>query len=141
MAVRRRLPPGAKQRSRELRGRRTDAEGLLWWKLRALNRRGFHFRRQVPFKGYTLDFAEHSGSVVIELDGDQHGQTTQRRHDAVRDGVIAREHYLVLRFWNYEIFGNLDGVAEQIVREVVARRPPPEIREERISTSPQGGGD
>jgi very-short-patch-repair endonuclease len=94
------LDPKARNTARRLRGEMPDAERLLWWRLREANRNGFHFRRQVPIRGYFADFAEHSAKVIIELDGSQHGDTSRHTHDAVRDCVIAAEGYCVLRFPN-----------------------------------------
>ncbi len=56
-------------RSRSLRATATDHERELWSRLRALNRLGYHFRRQAPFQSYFLDFVEHGAKLVIELDG------------------------------------------------------------------------
>jgi very-short-patch-repair endonuclease len=71
--MRKTLKPEVIARARQLRNDRPDMERLLWWTLRAFNRFGYHFRRQVPLKGYFLDFAEHKSKVTIELDGEQHG--------------------------------------------------------------------
>jgi very-short-patch-repair endonuclease len=102
----------------------TDAEGLLWWKLREQNSRGFHFRRQAPFRGYVLDFAEHGAKLAVEVDGSQHGEPAQAGHDAVRDRVLANEGYLVLRFATVEVFNELERVMETILRAADARRAP-----------------
>jgi very-short-patch-repair endonuclease len=131
--------PGTIHRSRELRSVQTDMEGLLWWKLRELNKHGYHFRRQVPLRGYFLDFAEHSARIAIELDGGQHGTDQAVEYDAIRDRAIGAEGYLVLRFLNEDIRTNLNRIVELIVYEADLRRPPPEAL--RASTSPQGGGD
>jgi very-short-patch-repair endonuclease len=125
--------------ARRLRGNMPKAEGLLWWKLRDLNRHGFHFRRQVPIRGYFADFAEHSAKLVVELDGSQHGTDEHHNRDIVRDRVIAAEGYCVLRFWNDDVLRNLDAVVETIMRCAEQRRPPPGAL--RAPTSPQGGGD
>ncbi|HEY2032142.1 MAG TPA: DUF559 domain-containing protein [Rhizomicrobium sp.] len=125
--MRKRLNAGTINRARRLRGSPTDMEGLLWWKLRELNAQGYHFRRQVPMRGYFLDFAEHSGRVAIELDGSQHGLSENIAHDARRDRAIEDEGYRVLRFWNGEIKDNLDGIVEAILREIDQRRPPTRI--------------
>ncbi|MBI3678112.1 MAG: endonuclease domain-containing protein [Proteobacteria bacterium] len=123
--MRKRLKRGTINRSRELRRNTTDAEGLLWWKLRELHQRvGLHFRRQVPFRGYILDFAEHSARLVIELDGYQHGTDEHRARDIERDEVLSREGYLVLRFSNADVFRDLAGVAEFVLSEAVKRRCP-----------------
>ena len=125
--MRKRLKTGTINRARRLRGSRSDMERLLWWKFRELNARGFHFRRQVPMRGYFLDFAEHSGRVAIELDGNQHGFRNNVARDERRDRAIEAEGYIVLRFWNAEVRENLDGVVEAILREIGKRRPPTRI--------------
>ncbi|MBS0279469.1 MAG: DUF559 domain-containing protein [Proteobacteria bacterium] len=122
--MRKRLKAGTIKRARRLRASRPDMERLLWWKLRALNAHGYHFRRQVPMRGYFVDFAEHSGRLAIELDGSQHGLRGNLAHDAARDRAIEEEGYRVLRFWNAEVVRNLDGILETILREIDQRRPP-----------------
>jgi very-short-patch-repair endonuclease len=113
-----------RNRARALRGDMPKVEGLLWWKLREMNRNGFHFRRQVPIHGYFADFAEHGAKLVIELDGEQHGADEHRERDILRDRVISVEGYLVMRFWNHDVLRNLDTVVEAILREAERRRPP-----------------
>jgi very-short-patch-repair endonuclease len=103
------------QRARELRRNMSEPEIMLWSRLRRLRDRGFHIRRQVPFRGYYLDFACHARRLVIEVDGFQHGDDAQAAHDAVRDRILARQGYRVLRFWAGEVRGNLGGVMDQIV--------------------------
>jgi very-short-patch-repair endonuclease len=124
-------------RARQLRRNATGVEKRLWWKLRELNAQGYHFRRQSPFRAYTLDFVEHDARLVIELDGGQHGEATRRSRDTHRDAVLASQGYRTLRFWNSEVVENIEGVFETIVRELEARRPPPDPL--RGSTSPQRG--
>src|SRR5665213_690440 len=72
-------------RARELRRDSTEVEERLWWKL--LELRGYHFRRQAPFRSYVLDFVEHGARLVIELDGSQHGEDAHRARDEKRDGL------------------------------------------------------
>jgi very-short-patch-repair endonuclease len=47
---------------------------------------------------------------AVELDGSQHGGERDRR----RDAFLARQGYLVLRFWNLEVLTNMDGVLETV---------------------------
>ncbi len=113
-----------RSRRSNLRRDRTDMEGLLWWKLREYNRRGYHFRRQVPVCGYFLDFADHLSHVAIELDGSQHGFDRNRAYDAVRDRACSkRRAILSCDFWNDEVWCNLDGVVESIIRAADSRSP------------------
>jgi very-short-patch-repair endonuclease len=48
--------------------------------------------------------------LVVELDGGQHSEET----DAARTRFLEAEGYRVIRFWNNEVLGNLDGVLERI---------------------------
>ena len=49
----------------------TQPEIWLWGRLKRLHERGYHFRRQRPFKGYYLDFVCIDRMLVVELDGGQ----------------------------------------------------------------------
>ena len=90
---------------RELRRTATEAERLLWWKLRVLNKLGYHFRRQAPFRSYTLDFVEHNARLVIELDGGQHNTNEHRVRDKKRHYLLASEGYRTDSWnWNNEVF-------------------------------------
>jgi very-short-patch-repair endonuclease len=40
--------------------------------LKRLRERGFHFRRQRPFRAYYLDFVCFDRRLVVEVDGGQH---------------------------------------------------------------------
>jgi very-short-patch-repair endonuclease len=110
-------------RARRLRRDATEHEKRLWYKLRELKPFGYHFRRQSPFQNYTLDFVEHDAKLVIELDGEQHGDATHREHDEKRDAILTSQGYLTLRFWNSEISENLDGIVDRIFRELQQRSP------------------
>jgi very-short-patch-repair endonuclease len=97
-------------RARDLRNAMTEPEVILWSRLKRLRSKGFHIRRQVPFRGYYLDFACLERRVIIEVDGAHHADDAQAAHDAVRDAVLKREVFRVLRFWNSDVRQNLDGV-------------------------------
>ena len=92
----------------------TQPEIFLWSRLKRLRAKGFHIRRQVPFRGYYLDFTCFERRIVIEVDGAHHGEGGQAAHDAVRDAVLQREGFRVLRFWNNAVRQNLDGVMASI---------------------------
>lgn len=90
-------------------------EVRLWARLKRLRALGFHVRRQAPFRGYYLDFVCFDRRIVIEVDGSQHGEDEHRRHDAVRDAVIEREGFRVLRFWTYSVREDIDAVMDVII--------------------------
>ncbi len=98
--------------ARELRKLQTDAEAILWSRLRNRQMAGRKFRRQVPLLGYVADFASLDAKVVIELDGGQHAE--QLEADAKRTRVLEAVGFLVLRFWNADVLANLEGVLETI---------------------------
>ncbi|MDP1735969.1 MAG: DUF559 domain-containing protein [Caulobacter sp.] len=101
-------------RARELRANMTPMEVRPWKRPRTLRAEGLHFRRQTPFRGYYLDFVCFSRRLVVELDRGQHSDEPQEAHDTVRDAVLKREGFQVLRFWNSQVRENMDGVMYNI---------------------------
>ena len=100
-------------RARSLRNATTDTERYLWQRLRLRQLDGFRFRRQAPIGRYVADFVCLEAKLVIELDGGQHQQQSQ--NDKCRDGVLERQGYRVLRFWDNEVFQQTDAVLEKIL--------------------------
>jgi very-short-patch-repair endonuclease len=111
------IPDWQRMAARRLRREMTDAEQKLWQALRANRFRGAGFRRQAPLGPYIADFVCHALKMVIEVDGGQHSGS---EHDERRDAWMAREGYKVLRFWNNEVLGNLEGVLDRIGREIAS---------------------
>jgi very-short-patch-repair endonuclease len=105
----------ADERARSLRKRMMPQEVRLWQHLRALRSSGHHFRRQAPIEGYIVDFACFRCRLVIEVDGSQHGATEHARRDAIRDATLTKAGFRVLRIWNNEVDGNLDGVIQAVM--------------------------
>jgi very-short-patch-repair endonuclease len=101
--------------ARSLRKNMTLQEVKLWAQLRKLRPQGFHFRRQAPLEGYVLDFVCFKYRLIVEADGAQHGEEAGVERDARRDAFFERNGFRVLRFWNHEIDGELDGVVETIL--------------------------
>lgn len=92
----------------------TSAERLLWSKLRSRQMVGAKFRRQHPLGPYILDFVCIERRLVIEVDGSQHAEAAQADHDERRTAFLADRGYRVLRFWNNEVTGNIEGVWDVI---------------------------
>ncbi len=101
------------RRAKNMRADPTDAEKLLWEKLRAKRLNGHKFRRQMPIDSFIVDFACFKSKLVIELDGGQHDE--QSSYDEFRTAVINQEGYRVIRFWNDVVFENTDGVLSTIL--------------------------
>ena len=98
--------------ARELRKHGTDAELLLWRSLRDCQLAGVKFKRQQPIERYIVDFVAFASKLIIEVDGSQHMES--RCNDEERDACLRRNGFIVLRFWNNEVFENLTGVLEVI---------------------------
>lgn len=109
-------------RARDMRRSMSGPEVILWSRLKRLRARGWHVRRQAPFRGYFLDFVCFSRRLVIEVDGSQHAEDGQAAHDKVRDRVLAREGFETLRVWAGQVARDLDGVMDSIVL-ALERRP------------------
>ena len=95
----------------------TEAEGLLWGKLRGRQLEGTKFRRQQqqPIHDYIVDFVSFEHQLVIELHGGQHARMKER--DRERDRILQESGFRVLRFWNNDVLNNTDGVL-QVVRKM-----------------------
>jgi very-short-patch-repair endonuclease len=98
--------------ARRLRRGQTDAERVLWLRLRDRRLNGWKFKRQVPIDRYVADFCCADGRLIIELDGGQHSTSTEA--DAKRTEILEAMGYLVLRFWNNDVLKNTNGVLEAI---------------------------
>ena len=107
---------------RKLRNSATDAERHLWQYLRGRQMEGCKFRGQHPFGDYVLDFVCLERKLVIELDGGQHADNVQ--YDQSRTQRLEQSGFRVTRFWNNEVFDNIEGVAEVILAHLQDRATP-----------------
>ncbi|MBM3488269.1 MAG: endonuclease domain-containing protein [Alphaproteobacteria bacterium] len=115
------MPDVHLERARALRVGMTDAELRLWHRLRRKQNDGVRFRRQVPIGPWIADFVCFRARLVVELDGGQHATDRGAARDAARDRWFADNDFAVLRFWNDDVLGNLDGVLQTIVSETDRR--------------------
>ena len=111
----------SKHLARAMRRRMTDAEMRLWFHLRPMRQRGLAFRRQSTVAGYILDFEYRKAKLGLEVDGSQHDQAEARTYDADRESDLAKEGYMILRFWNYDVPHSTDEIVDHIVRVATAR--------------------
>ena len=103
-----------KQPSRDLRNNMTDAEQLLWQRLRRKQILGLQFYRQKPILNFIVDFYCPAANLVIECDGGQHYTAEGLEADRARDQALAQLGLNVLRFDNRQILTKIDGVVEKI---------------------------
>jgi very-short-patch-repair endonuclease len=97
---------------KNLRKNQTDAETLLWRRLRNRQLEGFKFRRQHSFDPYIVDFVCIEKRLIVELDGGQHALAVEA--DEHRTKFLEQKGFRVVRFWNNEVLGNTEAVLERI---------------------------
>lgn len=116
----------------ELRKNTTDTEKILWHCLRNRQIANLKFRRQVPIGKYVADFMCKDKKIIVELDGGGHLEDEQIKHDLKRKQFLESEGYKIIRFFNTDIFQNLEGVIDSLISEAFAPLSP--------TLSPKGRG-
>jgi very-short-patch-repair endonuclease len=86
--------------AKRLRRKPTPAEQRLWKVLKTLKLNGSHFRRQVAFGPYIVDFVCHGARLVVEVDGGIHRLPEVAARDAEREAWLTRRRYAVVRITN-----------------------------------------
>jgi len=99
--------------AKRLRRQQTDAERILWFRLRGRRLLGWKFKRQVPIDRFIVDLVCADAKLIVELDGSQHAVRTLQ--DEERTKTLEAMGYLVLRFWNNDVMRNIEGVLEEIL--------------------------
>jgi very-short-patch-repair endonuclease len=102
-------------RARSLRRRSTRAEWVLWLALRDRRLGGLKFARQQPLGPYYADFVCRERRLIIEVDGGQHADSASDRR---RDAYLNTLGYRVVRVWNNEVLGNLEGALQMLASEL-----------------------
>ncbi len=101
-----------------LRNRSTSAEAALWDILKAKNLDGSKFRRQHSIGNYIVDFYCPSEKLIIELDGDPHGEYHKINKDENRDKYLESLGFTVIRFENRFVFQEPEYIIDEI-RKVI----------------------
>jgi very-short-patch-repair endonuclease len=109
----------------------TEAEKLMWSKLRDRRLDGVKFKRQTPIAGYIVDFVALDLKLIVEIDSGQHAERAAEdaartkvlrakvlRTKVLRTKVLEQSGYRVVRFWNHDVLGNIEGVLEALVQEL-----------------------
>ena len=113
-----------KENSRSLRNnmfvlwlsRRTDAERLLWSKIRNRQIKDYRFIRQKIIGNYIVDFYCPKECLIIELDDGHHYTDDGIQKDEVRDKFLSGLGFRVLRFSDRDILKNINGVIDEILK-------------------------
>jgi very-short-patch-repair endonuclease len=115
------------ERARFMRKEMSEPETQMWLALRAKRFESVKFRRQKVVGNYIVDFAARDPMLVIEIDGDSHGETAV--YDADRTRYLESCGYRVVRFGNSDVMTNLEGVLTELQR-VIETAPLPTLSPE-----------
>ena len=110
--------PKWKNRRRSLRKNQTETETILWIYLCNRKLNDTKFFRQYSIGNYIIDFYCPKKKLAIEIDGGQHTLDKVEEHDKKRTEYLKTKEIRVIRFWNNEVFENIDGVIDRIVEEL-----------------------
>lgn len=113
-----------KQLSRTLRRNMTDAERLLWSKMRGRQLKGFQFYRQKIIGNSIADFYCTKSKLVREVDGGNHYSDEGKEKDHLRDDYMKGAGMTVMRFSDREVLNNIDAVVEEIGRQLQLKNLP-----------------
>ncbi|PLX28833.1 hypothetical protein C0581_00905 [Candidatus Parcubacteria bacterium] len=106
------------QRRKKLRSYSTKAEIILWQRLKN-KQLGVKFRRQFNIGFWIVDFYCHELKLIIEVDGWIHSETKEKiTHDIMRQKILEKEGYVVMRFSNDKVLNNTDLVVLNISKLV-----------------------
>lgn len=101
--------------ARENRNHPTEAESLLWERLRN-GKVGKKFNRQHIIGPFIVDFACLEIKLIIEVDGGYHSEPRQALSDEERTAELNKLGFWVIRFENEEIIHNIDQVIQNICK-------------------------
>ena len=90
----------------------TKEEKHLWYDF--LDHYPEKFLRQKIVGKYIVDFYCSKAKLVIELDGSGHSTENGKQYDTERTFYLEQFGLKVVRFSNFEIINNFDGVCEYI---------------------------
>lgn len=111
-------PPESFSKAQFLRTVMTNAENLLWEKLKNNQFHGLKFRRQHPVHLFIADFYCHKYRLIIEIDGGYHESEIQRKKDEERTQLLMDNDLTVIRFSNEEVENNMTEVLTRL-RKVI----------------------
>ena len=98
--------------AKDLRNNMTKEERHLWYDF--LRTYPIRFQRQKVLGKYIADFYCAEAKIVIELDGSQHYEDSNRVQDVERTAFLESYGLTVIRIPNNEVNQNFRGICEYI---------------------------
>ena len=123
-------------KARKLRKSMSEAERLLWSRLKIRMGDDLTFKRSVGIKPYVLDFFCHEAQLAIEVDGAHHGLGDRPNRDERRDLFFERLGIFTYRIPAADVYRNADAVADGIRLLALERCQEPHHHAARASRSP-----
>ncbi|MBE6663668.1 MAG: DUF559 domain-containing protein [Ruminococcaceae bacterium] len=102
--------------AQKLRKDMTPEERRLWYDF--LKKLPITINRQKNIGTYIVDFFISSKRIAIEIDGVGHGEEEQYKKDVIRDEELNKIGITVLRYQNYDINKNFNGVCRDILKKL-----------------------
>jgi len=115
--------PRLKQIARKLRKDMTLSEILLWQHIKGKQLLGYDFHRQKPINEYVVDFYCPRLKLILEIDGDSH--EGKEEADKIRQEKLESLSLTVMRFWDWDVKSNVDGIVEHLREWIEAHRTHP----------------
>ena len=107
------------ENARKLRKEMTPQERKLWYLF--LRKYPVKIYKQRIIGPYIADFYCASARLVIEIDGSQHYDDTEREYDAKRSAYMEKMGLTVIRFSNADINSRFGRVCESIHQQLQQR--------------------
>jgi len=120
-----------KDSSRQLRKDMTEAEQVIWYRVRRKQIMDVQFYRQKPLLNFIVDFYCAKARLVIELDGSQHLTKEGLAKDKQRTEAIEKHGITLIRFYNNQVMNETESVLEHIYNILNTLIPSPSGREAR----------
>ncbi len=108
--------PNLTKNAKILRKNMTKEERHLWYDF--LKTLPITVNRQKVIGNYIVDFYIASSKLVIELDGSQHYEDKYKEADIIRDKYLNNLSITVLRYSNYDVNNNFEGVCRDILKHI-----------------------
>lgn len=102
-----------KENARKNRANMTEAEKMLWERLRCYPR-PLRFRRQHIIGDYIVDFVCLEKMLVVEVDGEYHSTDEQKALDELRTENLNSVDFSVVRFTNEQVINHINDVVAHI---------------------------
>jgi very-short-patch-repair endonuclease len=77
-----------------------------------------NFTEQRVIGNYIVDFCSPALKLIIEVDGSQHYTDKGIRADLIRDRYLKHCGFKVLRYNDYEVLTNIEGITENILENM-----------------------